>query len=275
MVWFGSIVFVVVALSQFIGYLVNINIPESTTIELNSLIHFTHVRNHGGVFGLLQGKGWLFAIISGLLLGAVVVYLCIGKGIQPHEYICFGFIVGGGLSNVLDRLIYGSVIDFIDIQHIPYWNYVFNTADVMVHIGIWPMLLISLFFISDKEKNIKIISMVQERMKKLSEYPYLTEYFFKQPDIDSNLLNKFAKDKTSKILENYLELYRNVKEVNWHEKYLDSISHELLESGGYKPKEAFMTIRIAISGRGATPPLFDVLEVLGKEETLSRLENCL
>jgi signal peptidase II len=153
-IWFGIVVIAVVALSQFIGLLINTNIPERTTIELNSLIHFTHVRNHGGIFGLLQGKGWLFAIISTLLLGAVVVYLYRGKDIQRYEYICFGFIVGGGISNVLDRLLYGSVIDFIDLQHIPYWNYVFNTADLMVHLGIWPMLFFSFFFSPASNQNV-------------------------------------------------------------------------------------------------------------------------
>ena len=151
---FGIVAISVVALSQFTGYLINTNIPESTTIELSSLIHFTHVRNHGGVFGLLQGKGWMFAIFSALLLGAVVIYLYRGKDIQRYEYICFGFVVGGGVSNVLDRLVYGSVIDFIDIQHIPYWNYVFNTADVMVHVGIWPMLIFSLFFNSENKDKV-------------------------------------------------------------------------------------------------------------------------
>jgi signal peptidase II len=45
----------------------------------------------------------------------------------------------------LDRVIYGSVIDFIDVQNIPLWNYIFNTADLMIHVGIWPMLALSLY----------------------------------------------------------------------------------------------------------------------------------
>ena len=143
MSWFVLIALAVVAVSQLIGYWVNTTIPENTTVEINSLIHFTHVRNHGGVFGLLQGMGWVFGLISIALLAAVTCYLWFGKAIQRYEYICFGFIVGGGASNILDRFIYGSVIDFIDIQHIPYWNYVFNTADVMVHFGIWPLLVLS------------------------------------------------------------------------------------------------------------------------------------
>jgi signal peptidase II len=141
---FSVIVLVVVLTSQAIGYWVNANLAIGETQVVNGLIHFTHVRNYGGVFGMLQGSGWLFALFSVALLGGVVAYLAFSKSAQPFEYICFGFIVGGGLSNILDRLIYGSVIDFIDVQHIPYWNYVFNTADVMIHVGIWPMLLLSL-----------------------------------------------------------------------------------------------------------------------------------
>ncbi len=144
MLLFAIIVLAVVLLSQAIGYWVNTTIPRNSTIEVNSIIHFTHVRNFGGVFGLAQGMGWLFALISVALLLAVAAYLWLGKSVQRYEYICLGFVVGGGASNILDRFLYGSVIDFIDIQHIPYWNYVFNTADVMVHVGIWPMLALSL-----------------------------------------------------------------------------------------------------------------------------------
>ncbi len=142
---FAGITLSVLSLSQLIGYWINTNIPLNSTLELNSLVHFTHIRNYGGVFGMLQGMGWLFAAISIALLIIVSAYLWFGSSIKRYEYLCFGFIVGGGASNILDRLIYGSVIDFIDIQHIPYWNYIFNTADVMVHIGIWPLLFFSFF----------------------------------------------------------------------------------------------------------------------------------
>lgn len=148
---FGFIAITILLLSQAIGYWVNNSISLNSTVELNSLIHFTHIRNYGGVFGMLQGQGWLFGTISIGLLVIVIAYLALGKEVRRYEFICFGFIVGGGASNILDRLIYGSVIDFIDIQHIPYWNYVFNTADVMVHVGIWPMLFLSFYLGSEKD----------------------------------------------------------------------------------------------------------------------------
>lgn len=153
---FVTIAISVLLLSQAIGYWVNTTIPLDSTVELNALIHFTHIRNYGGVFGMFQGMGWLFGLISVSLLACVVGYLWFGNSVQRYEFICFGFIVGGGVSNILDRFIYGSVIDFIDIQHIPYWNYVFNTADMMVHVGIWPMLLLS--FLIEPIRNKKQIA---------------------------------------------------------------------------------------------------------------------
>ncbi len=136
----------VLLLSQGIGFWVNSNIDLNSTLEINSFIHFTHIRNYGGVFGLAQGSGMLFGIVSLVILGGVAAYLWLAGNLQRYEYVCFGFVVGGGASNILDRLLHGGVIDFIDIQHIPYWNYVFNTADVMIHLGIWPLLILSFFF---------------------------------------------------------------------------------------------------------------------------------
>ncbi len=143
MALFSAIVTAVILTSQLIGIWVNSAIPLHTTIELNNLIHLTHIRNYGGIFGIAQGMGWVFGLISISLLLAVIAYLWFGKEVKRYEYVCFGFIVGGGASNILDRLVYGSVIDFINIQQIPYWNYIFNTADLMVHVGIWPMLVLS------------------------------------------------------------------------------------------------------------------------------------
>jgi signal peptidase II len=149
---FAVIAGTVAVLSQLIGLWVNTTIPQGSTVELNSVIHFTHIRNFGGVFGMFQGQGWIFAVISLGLLLAVTAYLWFSDSLERYEFICFGFIVGGGISNILDRLIHGSVIDFIDIQHIPYWNYVFNTADVMVHVGIWPMLILGFYIESIRNK---------------------------------------------------------------------------------------------------------------------------
>lgn len=145
MLVFSAIALVVVFISQTGSYLVNSMIPIGSTVEWNALVHLTHIRNMGGVFGMFQGSGWVFALFSVGLITGLVVYLLRSTSVQGYEYVCFGFIAGGGISNVLDRMIYGSVIDFINVQHIPYWHYIFNTADMMVHVGLWPMLWFSFF----------------------------------------------------------------------------------------------------------------------------------
>ena len=141
---YGYLVLGVLIVCQLSGFWINENLPQNTSLEINDFLYLTHIRNFGGIFGLGQDMGWLFGLISLFLLIGVSAYLSMSPATRRYEYICFGFIVGGGLSNVLDRLIYGSVIDFIDIQNIPFWSYIFNTADLMIHVGIWPMLFLSL-----------------------------------------------------------------------------------------------------------------------------------
>ncbi len=141
---FAAIAMAVLALSQAGSALVIHYIPLGESLTWSPIIHFTHIRNMGGVFGMFQGHGWIFALFSVALIGGLCAYLWRGKDVQGYEFVCFGFIAGGGLSNILDRLLYGSVVDFINVQGIPYWHYIFNTADVMVHVGLWPMLYWSL-----------------------------------------------------------------------------------------------------------------------------------
>jgi len=142
--WFAAISLAVLGLSQLGNYLVIRLLPVGETYVVNDFLHLTHIRNMGGVFGIFQGQGWLFGLISMALIGALVVYLWKGRDVRHFEFICFAFIAGGGASNILDRLIHGSVVDFINLQGIPYWHYVFNTADMMVHVGLWPLLIMSL-----------------------------------------------------------------------------------------------------------------------------------
>lgn len=155
MTTFGSIAIVILAISQLSSYLVNTRIPIGETYEVNSLVFLTHTRNLGGIFGSFQGAGWLFALISFALLFGLIVYLWRSKSAKFYEYVCLGCITGAGLSNILDRFVYGGVIDFINIQQIPNWHYIFNTADVMIHVGLWPMIILSL--LAGKHENDQLI----------------------------------------------------------------------------------------------------------------------
>lgn len=133
-------------ISQLGSYLVRSHLQVEETYVVNSFLHLTEVRNTGGVFGSFQGNSVLFAVLSGSLLLGISFYMVRTRSIGVIESISIGLLTGGGASNVLDRLLYGAVIDFIDIQNIPYWHYIFNTADIMIHIGGWSLLIRFLFF---------------------------------------------------------------------------------------------------------------------------------
>ncbi len=127
------------------------------------------------------------------------------------------------------------------------------------------------------EFNLKVLSLVQERLKTLAEFNDLTYYFYSKPSIDNGKLSEFSGslEKAKEIIKNYLELYNSISDGEWNKDNLDKVSHEYLEKFNYKPKEAFMTLRYATCGVDFTPPLFDVFNLIGKKETISRLESSL
>lgn len=154
---FFVVSFGILTLCQIGSYLIETHLPEgSIKVLIHPYLWLNHIRNLGGIFGVAQGSGWIFALVSILFIGLLVYYILSSKQLPFYEYICCGLVIGGGMSNVLDRLIYGSVIDYIDIRGIPHWKYIFNSADVAIHLGIWPMLILS-FFISNDDSSEEVI----------------------------------------------------------------------------------------------------------------------
>ena len=77
--------------------------------------------------------------------------------------------------------------------------------------------------------------------------------------------------RASGVLTDFISLYKRASD--WQTPVLDQISHKLAEEKGYLVKEAFMTLRVALTGQKATPPLFDILSLIGREKTLERLQS--
>ena len=130
---------------------------------------------------------------------------------------------------------------------------------------------------SNRVYNMKVLELVKERMKKLTEFNDLSSYFYIDQIVDKNTAAKFSGsiDKCVEIATNYLHLYEEILEENWNTENLDKLSHDKLNECGYKPKEAFMTLRYITCGVDFTPPLFDVFNLLGKERTLKRIKSFL
>jgi signal peptidase II len=111
-----------------------LGIPEAVLPFLNWLLLF----NPGAAFSFLaQGTGWQrwFFTIIGLAASAYIIWLL--RKSQGEKLLCLALslILGGALGNVIDRIMYGAVVDFIDL-HYANWHWpAFNLADSAICLG--------------------------------------------------------------------------------------------------------------------------------------------
>ena len=111
----------------------SLSMGESLPI-IRNFLHFTMVHNTGIAFGLFKNQGVVFIIIpiiAIVLLVFNIYYYRNNKVLSRTYIIAFSLILGGAIGNLIDRIYYGYVIDFIDFRIWP----VFNIADSAITIG--------------------------------------------------------------------------------------------------------------------------------------------
>jgi len=120
----------------------------------------------------------------------------------------------------------------------------------------------------------KVITLEQERIKKLSEIPELTEYFFKQPKYETKLLKWKKGDlKTAKQrLEFLADQLKQIPNSNWTRNSLEDLISDLIKNHDLGTGDTLWPMRAALTGREKSPSPFEIAEVLGKEKTLQRLK---
>jgi len=143
---------VIVAVDQLTKALVRAMVPlhESVTV-IPGLIDFTHVRNTGAAFGILNlaefpFKTVLISVIATAALIGVGVYAASLAHHQRVARIGLALIIGGAAGNLLDRLVAGSVVDFVDVYWRTYHFWAFNVADSAISVGVAIMILDMLGF---------------------------------------------------------------------------------------------------------------------------------
>ena len=130
------IFFVLVAFDLLSKKIVFDSIDLHTFISLTFFLDLTHIHNFGISFGLFSGliSPWLL-IILGLLVVGFIFYLMKSASDMFEEW-SFLIIISGALSNIIDRIFNGYVIDFIYFHYIDFFWPAFNFADIYITIGI-------------------------------------------------------------------------------------------------------------------------------------------
>jgi len=154
-----SVSAIVLVIDQITKYLTKhmMTLRESIPV-IGDTLRLTYIENDGMAFGIAIGNKILFNLFSIIAAGAILLYMLRLRhsGLMPK--VALAVIFGGASGNLVDRLLYGSVVDFLDmnIPNIPELNFfffttppmnrwpIFNVADIAVSVGMI-LLIISIF----------------------------------------------------------------------------------------------------------------------------------
>lgn len=123
--------------------------PVGTVSVISGLLEFSYVENTGAAFGLFKNSIWLITAVS---IAAFAVILVLLFRYKAHTFFSYGaavLLLAGGIGNLVDRLCYGFVVDFI---HVLFFDYIFNFADCCVTVGA-VLFVVHALLISHREKQ--------------------------------------------------------------------------------------------------------------------------
>jgi signal peptidase II len=142
-----SVVGVVVILDQVVKALVRPRLELHESIDvISGFFSLTRVHNTGAAFGLMNNidfplKAAVLALLQTAALIGLTVYVAM---LAPHQRLTrlgLSFVIGGAIGNLIDRVIYGYVLDFFDFYRGGWHFWAFNVADAAINIGVALMIL--------------------------------------------------------------------------------------------------------------------------------------
>lgn len=132
--------------------LINLNMDLNQSIEIiPSFFNLTYVHNTGAAFSILMGGRWFFIIAAIIALNVIFIFFIKEKQLKTIETITYALLISGIIGNLIDRVLYGYVMDFLDFNILGYNFAIFNLADSFIVIAV--VMLIILVLGEKKCKN--------------------------------------------------------------------------------------------------------------------------
>lgn len=111
---------------------------------IKGVLNITNISNDGIAFGMMDNARWLFMLVTFVMMAFLAFFIIKVKGYTKMVYVIASVIFGGGMGNLIDRIVTlgkydmeKAVVDFIDFCAFPnIWRYTFNVADVAVCVGV-------------------------------------------------------------------------------------------------------------------------------------------
>ena len=135
------IAIVILALDQASKYWIMqiLRLPEYATQDVLWPLQFTRIWNQGVSFGLLQaGNDFVrWGMVAFNLGVALMLINWVRRGqMRMLAAVGYGMLIGGAIGNAIDRALFGAVIDFLDVQRLGFFPWIFNVADAGITVGV-------------------------------------------------------------------------------------------------------------------------------------------
>lgn len=136
-----NIIIFIIVIDVYSKHWITNNIKLYEAQKICSILNFFHIHNYGAAFSFLSNQGgwqrWFLSIISSFIILILIKGIMKSDKTKIKKNIFYCLIIAGAIGNLIDRIFYGFVIDFIDF-HINNWHFAtFNIADSSIFVGIF------------------------------------------------------------------------------------------------------------------------------------------
>ncbi len=151
MIW-AVIAVLIVILDQTTKFYITRNVSFENPINvINNFFYITHTTNKGAAWGILQNGRYFFIPLTIIVSIALIYFLA--KSDNKILKLSLSLILGGAAGNLIDRIIKGSVVDFLDFYFGSYNFPTFNVADSFVVVGTFLLAYYMLFVYQEKKET--------------------------------------------------------------------------------------------------------------------------
>jgi signal peptidase II len=163
--WVPLLAALIVVFDQWTKNWIRSNIPLNGVLvpipSLEPYLRLVHWNNTGAAFGIFQGQANIFIAIAVIVIVVVLIYLRQLPADQWTVRLCLGFQLGGATGNLIDRIMFQHVTDFISVGNFA----VFNVADASISVGVAILILGVWLKERAEKKKAAQAELVKEEMK--------------------------------------------------------------------------------------------------------------
>ena len=219
--------------------------------------------------------------------GTVSAQSFLDRGYLPEALLNFFMILGWARPDDVEIMSMVDYIERFDPADVSSKSVVFDIKKLDWINGIYIRKLesselkqkIEKFLPNDfpKDKLDSILILVRERLERLSDIEELTSFFYRDIQLHDDAKKMLLKkSNVEEVLTQIEQTKSQLLEIeDWNTANIEEAVRKLQENKEWKKNQFFMMLRVAVTGRKATPPLFETIEIIGKKFTLERLNQAI